>query len=99
MCSVADFLKTTECSLNGHFLSEFFTKAESKTLNQNVVKAFLRESKLTQSCGFLGQGHTRGAGALKNSSCFLNATFHLLLYGPSQRSGCTHQGPRPAQSP
>lgn len=44
MYSVANFLKTTKCSLNGHFLSGFLIKAESMTLNHSSVKAFLRAS-------------------------------------------------------
>lgn len=90
MYSVAGFLKTTKCSLNGHFLSEFLIKAESRTLNHSSVKNFLRKSMLTQSCGFLGHGHTSAIGAPKEFQLFLGCNF---LYSCMYSLVCAHQCP------
>lgn len=68
------FSKNTRCSLNGYFLSEFLIKAECATFNYNLGKAFLRDSKLTQSCGFLGQGQTSAVGAQKEFQLFLDCS-------------------------
>ena len=65
MNSVAYFLKNIRCSLNGHFLCELLIETESMTFSNNSGEAFLRNSELTQSCGFPGQGKTRALGAQK----------------------------------
>lgn len=65
MNSVAFFLKNIRCSLNGHFLCELLIETESMTFSNNSGEAFLRNSELTQSCGFPGQGKTRALGAQK----------------------------------
>lgn len=65
MNSVAYFLKNTSCSLNGHFLCELLMVTESMTSSYNSGRAFLRDSELTQSCGFLEQGKTSALGAQK----------------------------------
>lgn len=82
MYSVAGFLKTMKCSLKGHYLTECLIKAKSMTWNHSSVKAFLRKSKLTQSCDFLGQGHSSAVGILEEFQLFpeCNLLYSLTLY-------------------
>lgn len=78
MNSVAYFLKNIRCSLNGHFLCELLIETESMTFSNNSGEAFLRNSELTQSCGFPGQGKTRALRAQKEYQLFFTATFGTL---------------------